>query len=468
MPDNFSAYICQNPLTSWREVLGYTLVVNHPRAELFTLSEVAGLVWRTTSTWVHTDQVVKTVQNEYDVDDKTARGDTLTFVKQLLNCGLLIAAPCTANTDYGEIVKPNELLTDLSEQIPVELRNLCRINRVPLIAYLELTLKCNLHCAHCYNAHRPQPELKTDEIKIVLDDLGKLGCLDLVFTGGEPCVRKDFEEILWYAREKRFCVTLKTNGSMIDGKLASLLAKALVVEVHVSLYSLIQNEHEGITRVPGSLSQTLHGIECLLQEGVRVRLSCPITKLNCSSVRGIKEFAERIGASYGFDPIITARVDGSRDPTDLRIDIADWQKLLKNGLLSEVIYPNSFNVNDSSSMQLGKTKSLANDDHVCGAGSGSIAITAYGDVLPCLNLQIHVGNVLKDRLPNIWRDEPAWHPIRTITPNHYTECKDCNLVNYCPRCPGVALSETGRITAAAPILCQTALFYARSRGLKEM
>lgn len=144
MADNFSAYICQNPLTSWREVLGYTLVVNHSRGELITLSEVAGLVWRSTSTWVHTDQVVKTVQNEYDVDGETAREDTLTFVKQLLKCGLLIAAPCAANTDYGGILKPEELSTDLCEQIPVELRNLCRINLVPLIAYLELTLMYTL------------------------------------------------------------------------------------------------------------------------------------------------------------------------------------------------------------------------------------------------------------------------------------------------------------------------------------
>lgn len=459
---NSSGYICQNPATSWREVLGHALIVDHSRRELITLSEVAGLIWKSASNWVHTDQLVKTVQNEYDIDEETAREDTLSFVSQMLDCGLMMVAPCARGEDSGEINRPTEIPSNLHEQMPVRLKDLCRIHNIPLIAYLELTLKCNLRCIHCYNARSSQRELKKDEIKVVLDDLAKLGCLDLVITGGEPIMSPDFEEILWYARERRFCVTLKTNGTLINGKIASLLAKTFVVEVHVSLYSLNQEEHEGITRTTGSLARTLGGIECLLQDGMRVRLSCPVTKLNCYSVGAIKEFADRIGADCGFDPIITAKVDGSREPVNLRVDNEDWEKLLKNGLLGEVIYPNRFNVNDSSPTQIGVSESQSEDELVCGAGSGSVTITAGGDVLPCLTLPLRIGNVLEDRLSDIWNYE-AWRPIRTLTAPQFAECIGCNLVQHCPRCPGVAFSETGKMTGAAPVLCRTASFFAMSQ-----
>lgn len=460
----FSGYVCQNPLTSWRSILGHTLIIEHSKGEMFIFSEVADFIWRNTSTWVHTDQLIRTIQNEYNIDEKTAREDTLSFVQQLISISLIITYPPLEKSTF-EIQNLRESLPRLQEKIPAKIKNLCEVEHIPIVSYLELTRNCNLRCIHCYNGVSSQQELNIDQIKTVLDDLANIGCLDLVLTGGEPCLHKNLEEILWYARDKRFCITLKTNGTLIDKRLASLFKKTLVSEIHVSLYSLKPEEHEGITRIKNSLSKTLHGIDCLSQEGIKVMISTPITKLNYLSVKEISEFAEGINASCGFDPIIIAQLDGCRDPVGLRIGTDEWQKLLDEGLLSEIIYPNTVNLNDVSSIQSGTKKNMTGNELICGAGTSSVAITAFGDVLPCICLPICMGNVLEDSLNKIWRYEKVWSPVRTLTSKLFTECMGCNHIEYCPRCPGAIYLDTGKLAGAAPVICTTAAFIAQSREL---
>ena len=63
---------------------------------------------------------------------------------------------------------------------------------VPLFTTIELTLKCNLRCVHCYNFDRsvPRPkeakgnELNPAEIKKLIDELAEAGGLEISFSGG--------------------------------------------------------------------------------------------------------------------------------------------------------------------------------------------------------------------------------------------------------------------------------------------
>ena len=74
---------------------------------------------------------------------------------------------------------------------------------IPLFALWELTYECNLRCRHCYVIKEPRKEeLSCSEIKSVIDQLASLGCLYIVFTGGEVLTRLDFFEIAKYARKK--------------------------------------------------------------------------------------------------------------------------------------------------------------------------------------------------------------------------------------------------------------------------
>src|ERR1700694_4619237 len=80
--------------------------------------------------------------------------------------------------------------------------------RIPVNGTIEITNRCPLTCSHCYNnlpmndlAAR-RAELTTEEHKRLLDELSDLGCLWLLYSGGEIFARRDFLEIYEYAKRK--------------------------------------------------------------------------------------------------------------------------------------------------------------------------------------------------------------------------------------------------------------------------
>jgi len=374
-------YVCQNSHVSWRSIADHVLIVDHKRRQLLTLNNVAGTIWGLSDTWTHVDHIVACVQNIYDIDYNTAKQDVETFIERLLATELLI-------TDKN-YVKPS-LKTDdngpscFNENIPANVKSLCLKNSIPLVGVLEITEHCNLHCQHCYNSPKRNKELSFPEITSTLDGLASLGCLDLLITGGEPTIRPDFSDIIWYGRKKKFSITVKTNATKIDKYLAQLLKKAFVAEVHVSMYSLLADEHDAITGVPNSLSKTLIGIENLRDADVKVHIACPLTKINYRSVKQVKEFALKIGAKCGFDPVITAKVNGDKSPINLRLGITELDQLYKSHIYSEIIFPHLLNTSDVSSTGAATLSEQETNLPICGAGSSMVCISAYGDVIPCV------------------------------------------------------------------------------------
>ena len=101
---------------------------------------------------------------------------------------------------------------------------------IPLNVTLELTLRCNIRCTHCYNFDRalerprPEPELAVDEIRPLLDDLRRAGTLFLALTGGEPLAHPRFWEIADEAAARGFAITLLSNGTLLTDAVADRLA----------------------------------------------------------------------------------------------------------------------------------------------------------------------------------------------------------------------------------------------------
>src|ERR1700756_2589510 len=96
----------------------------------------------------------------------------------------------------------------------------------PLWLLAELTYRCPLHCAFCYNPvnyadHRS--ELTTDEWLSVIRQARALGAAQLGFSGGEPLLRDDLEVLVGEARKLGFYTNLITSGiGLTDERLAAL------------------------------------------------------------------------------------------------------------------------------------------------------------------------------------------------------------------------------------------------------
>ena len=95
---------------------------------------------------------------------------------------------------------------------------------------IELTERCNNNCIHCCinlpanDRAAKAREMTTEQVKSILTEVVALGCLEVRFTGGEPLLRPDFEEIYLFARRLGLKVLIFTNSCLITPRLANLLA----------------------------------------------------------------------------------------------------------------------------------------------------------------------------------------------------------------------------------------------------
>jgi radical SAM protein with 4Fe4S-binding SPASM domain len=329
---------------------------------------------------------------------------------------------------------------------------------IPLSVHIDLTMRCNERCLHCYRVIEQRPELTTEELKALLDDVARTGTLYLTFSGGEVFLRKDLFELVEHARRLHFDVRLKSNALLITPEKAARLHALGVRQVDVSIYSADAAVHDWVTKVPGSLERTLQGVAMLRDAGVTVKLNCPLMKQNVGTYKDIRALAERLGVLCGFDPMITAKNDGDRSPVALRITRRELQTVLQDPALNPDcgVPAASPAASDAPRADL--------DEIPCGASHNACYISAYGDVMPCVAMPIGCGNVRDSPFAEIWHRSPEMLRVRAIRMRDLHTCSSCAASAFCSRCPGQALVETGDLYGPSPANCEHALARAEAAG----
>ena len=127
---------------------------------------------------------------------------------------------------YCGTVEPSDALRygRHSKELPSHLLQFSQ-DKKPVVVW-NMTRQCNLKCVHCY-AHakmtQQENELSTTEGKALIDDLATMGAPVVLFSGGEPTMRKDLPELAAYAVKKGMRAVISTNGTLIDSKTARTL-----------------------------------------------------------------------------------------------------------------------------------------------------------------------------------------------------------------------------------------------------
>ena len=153
----------------------------------------------------------------------------------------------------------------------LELGQVSVANRTPIRAAIEVTHRCNNNCVQCYNnlplkdKQARRKELTYEEHCRILDEISALGCLWLLFTGGEIFARKDFLDIYTYAKQKGMLITLFTNGTLITPEIADYLVQYRPFVIEITLYGRTQQTYEQVTGIPGSFARCMQGIELLME-----------------------------------------------------------------------------------------------------------------------------------------------------------------------------------------------------------
>jgi radical SAM protein with 4Fe4S-binding SPASM domain len=297
----------------------------------------------------------------------------------------------------------------------------------PMSAMIEIADRCNEVCVHCYQVQGQKGEISTGEWKTILDELAEMGVLFLTISGGEATLRKDFLELVEHARKRRFAVKVFTNGLTMTRELAARLGELAVQEVQISLYSHRAEVHDAITRVPGSWERTVSGARHLMDAGCKVVLKSPLMSVNAGEVDAYIDFVSRLGADYMMDPHIDPREDGDRETEALRIDDATYLRARRNPRLTTAVAKKGDGKLDRS---------------LCGACSGNVHVEANGEMRPCTQLTVPVGNALEG-VREAWERNADGAAIRSLTWAEVHGCRECDLRPYCSRCFANAQVEAG-------------------------
>src|ERR1700680_3158678 len=183
---------------------------------------------------------------------------------------------------------------------------------IPLSVQLDLTYRCNERCVHCYLDHHDHGEMSTAEIKDLLDQMAAAGVFYLTISGGEIMMRRDFFEILEHARLRTFCIKLKTNGILIREKEAARLRELGVETIQISIYSHRPEVHDAITKMPGSLRQSIDAVRFLRQQGLYVTMANVLMTENAADYKQVRLLAQELDAKFIIDPTVTPMMDGDR------------------------------------------------------------------------------------------------------------------------------------------------------------
>jgi AdoMet-dependent heme synthase len=305
---------------------------------------------------------------------------------------------------------------------------------IPLSVQLDLTYRCNEQCVHCYLDHEDHGEMTTAEIKHLLDEMADAGVFILTLSGGEIFLRKDFFEILEYARlERQFCVKLKTNAIMIHERQAAKIRDVGVESIQISIYSHRPEVHDAITLVPGSLQRSLDAARFLKSQGLRVIFANVLMVQNLQDYQGVRKLAEELGVECTLDPTITPMMDGDRSVLSLGVDHTALRQVFRDQAL----------VGDAEEFC---TIAAPADENAlsalpCSAGHTACYVSPYGDVFPCVQFPLPTGNVRKERFLDIWRYSERLNEVRSIRLKDLTTCTSCSHVGSCTRCPGLAFME---------------------------
>jgi|WetSurMetagenome_2_1015567.scaffolds.fasta_scaffold111962_2 AdoMet-dependent heme synthase len=336
------------------------------------------------------------------------------------------------------------------------------------LLFWESTIKCNLSCVHCRRLesnNTTDRDMTTSQAKYLIEQLSEIGKKQpimpvLVFSGGEPLCREDLFELIRYANSRGLIPALATNGTLIDSDIACKIRDSGVMRVSVSLDGATSEVHNKLRCQEGSFEKALNGIECLRNMNVPFQINVTLTKNNAHQLQDIFELSQSLDAAalhiFMLVPVGCGQSLAETDmlsPSEYEQKMIEIYKLEKQGDLQvkvtcgphyqRIIKQQGEPVKDKA----GHGNSV--NSKGCLAGLGVLFASHKGDVFPCGYLPVKCGNVLENRLENIWYNNKDLARMRDSNQLE-GKCGICGFRFVCGGCRGRAYAVTGNYMAQEP------------------
>ena len=329
---------------------------------------------------------------------------------------------------------------------PVELGRVAYgfdFTRLPVLGEIAVTYRCDNRCRFCYAGCGESDaagrafgtrELDTAGFKRVIDifrDEAKIPFFS--FTGGEPLIRSDIEELAAYAVSRGLRVNLVTNGRLATPKRAASLVAAGLATAQVSVEAPEPVMHDELCGAPGAFEETIAGIRALMEAGVSVQTNSTLTRSNREALLKLPAFVAGLGVRR-MSMNLFIPVGSGATAADLFIPYSETGDFVDEARKRAHAVGVEFFWYSPTPMCLYNPIARGLGNKSCAACDGLLSVSPAGDVLPCSSWPEPVGNLIDDGFTAVWfSDKAAWFKKKKYAPQ---ECRACSSFTACQAaCP---------------------------------
>jgi 12,18-didecarboxysiroheme deacetylase len=326
-------------------------------------------------------------------------------------------------------------------------------DKKPVVVW-NMTKRCNLKCVHCY-AQAVDPEgvddISTEQAKTMIDDLAAYGAPVMLFSGGEPLVRKDLVELAKHATSRGMRAVISTNGTLITKEKAKELKEVGLSYVGISLDGG-EEIHDKFRKVPGSFKKALEGVANCQAEGLKVGLRFTINKRNQYEVPKLFDiirerevpricFYHLVYSGRGSE-LIKEDLDHAETRAVVNLIMDKTRELFDKGMPKEVLTVDNhadgplvyYRLLKEDPKRAAEVMELLQMNEGNSTGRGIGCISWDGKVHADQFWRQHVfGNVLERPFSQIW-DDPnieLLHKLKDKKPYVKGRCATCRFLNIC-------------------------------------
>lgn len=293
-------------------------------------------------------------------------------------------------------------------------------------AHVYLTNACNLHCPHCYMSagDKLSHELSTDEIITFLCNFHNHGGHEVVFSGGEICMRNDFQTLIRSAYDQHLFVRVLTNGTMWSQSAVENISP-YIGEIQVSIDGYCEEENQKV-RGNNSFHKALLTVDEFIKHDVPTRVA--ITPIYNSELKTkIPEyvnFVQFLIDKYTDKPfrVVLARelLDGRNVKLTSR-QKKEYQRIMSR--INEECFGKHMYIDFINARREGRlTRNCS---------YGDITLSANGDVYFCNRLPVNSfrANIRTKSFEDIWEMSQYIKKISDV--NNLEPCSTCELKFIC-------------------------------------
>jgi radical SAM protein with 4Fe4S-binding SPASM domain len=212
--------------------------------------------------------------------------------------------------------------------------------------------------------------------------------------------------------------------------------------------------HDGITGLKGSFAGSLAAVRLLKAAGVAVKIKVPLMNLNLGQAAFLKRQAGKEGCGISFDPVIAPANDGDRAALKYRLSGPELRKAVAH------LSPSGAEAGPAAQVP-GSADAW---DFLCGAGRNVCAVDPAGNLYPCLQLPVKLGNLTRSGFAALWRGFAWLKKWRSAGLKDLKDCGACPDIEFCSRCPGISLLEEGDAFAPNRPACELAAALRKKYG----